>query len=239
MTTRTRGFSRGLTLLELLIVVAIVGILASIALVNFQHAQEYSLRATNSANMRAIAQALHSYMTDYNRLPAADRRAGPFESHRRTDVAVGNGPAAGGSWDGVPWILVTQGYITNPQILFNPRYVRLYRGGTTIDGRHPRIHNFRYAYNNSAWSTGGTNGGAGNVMNGNVWIVRDLYVPAERGWYADRAPEPPADYEYPFGEGDWAGQLEHAMYADFSVRLVVGGTDMHPDQLPKDQPWSP
>lgn len=228
------GPRRAMTLIELLIVTAIVAILASIALVNFQHAQERALRATNAANLRVVAQALHTYMTDWNRLPAADRRAGPFESHRRTDVAVGNGPAAGGSWDGVPWVLVTQRYITNPNVLFNPRYLRLYKGGTTLDGKHPRYHNFRYAYNNSALSTGGTAGGAGDVMSGREWIVRDLYLPAERGWYAQYAPEPPADYEYPFGEGDWAGRLEHALYADFSVRLVVGGTDMAPDNAPKD-----
>jgi prepilin-type N-terminal cleavage/methylation domain-containing protein len=225
---------RALTLIELLVVVAIIAILASIAVVNFQHAQERALRAANVANLRVVGQALQAYMTDWNRLPAADRRAGPFESHRRTDVAVGNGPAAGGSWDGVPWLLVSRGYITNPNVLFNPRYLRLYRGGTTLDGSHPRYHNFRYAYNNSAWSTGGTLGAASDVMSGREWLVRDLYLPADRGWYADRAPEPPADYEFPFGEGEWAGKLEHALYADFTVRLVLGGTDKAPGETPED-----
>lgn len=227
---------RALTLIELLVVVAIVGILSAIAVANFAQVQERTLRATNAANLRVVAQALHSYMTDYNRLPPADRRAGPFESHRKTDFAVGNGPAAGGSWDGVPWVLVTHGYVTNPNVLFNPRYLRLYKGGTTLDGKYPRYHNFRYAYNNSALSTGGTAGGDGNVMNGNVWIVRDLYLSAENGWYGDRAPEAPADYEFPFGEGDWAGKLEQAMYADFTVRLVVGGTDKAPTDHPEENP---
>jgi hypothetical protein len=67
-------------------------------------------------------------------------------------------------------------YVSNWKTLFCPRYLRLFSGGVTIRGNHPRYHNFRYAYNSSALATGGHAGGDGHLMNGTTWIVRDLFV---------------------------------------------------------------
>ncbi len=218
---------RALTLIELLIVVAIISILAAAAIVNMQLAVDRALQAAGAANLRTIATALQSYHVDHNTLPPADREAGPFPSHGPEFRMVGNGPAAGGSWDGLPWLLHEQGYIQNWETMFCPRYLRLYRGGgeLTLRGGWERFHNFRYAYNSSAVSSGGHLGGAGNALDGNVWLVRDLWLDARQGWHGRRWPEYPADYRYPWGE---EGDQEQVLYASSSVRLVQGGKDTSP-----------
>ncbi len=221
---------RCFTLIELLIVVAIVAILAAIAVVNFQEAQERALRASDAANMKTIGVALQMYKTDFNRLPPADREAGPFMSHYTSVFAVGNGPAGGGSWDGVPWLLIERGYINDWKVLFCPKYLKLYRNVGTVGGtEYPRYHNFRYAYNSSGLSTGGALGGAGNVESGTVWILRDLWVPPDKGWYGGDYPDYPADFRFPWGTGDEEDNVEHVMGADMSVRLVIGGTEEIPE----------
>ncbi|MEQ8822488.1 MAG: type II secretion system protein [Sumerlaeia bacterium] len=223
---------RAFTLIELLVVVAIVAILAAIGLVNFRLATERALKSSDASNLRTIAIALQTYTVDYGKFPPADREAGPFPSHTAGFVAVGNGPAAGGSWDGVPWLLVDLGYVGDWRMLFNPKYLRRYAGGETVRGGWPRFHNFRYAYNSAALSSGGALGGSGDVNGGEVWILRNLYLGAEDGFYGASAPDYPADFEYPWGEGDWENRLEHAVFADMAVRTVVGGTDAIPDAGP-------
>jgi hypothetical protein len=154
-------------------------------------------------------------------------------SHSEDFLAVGNGPAAGGSWDGLPWLLYEYGYISDWKTLFCPKYLRLYRRGETIRGGHPRYHNFRYAYNSSAMSTGGHAGGSG-IMTGREWMVRDLYLHPRSGWYGRSYPDYPADYFYPWGEGDWENELEQVIYSDFAVKTVIGGTDRFPESERKD-----
>lgn len=220
--------SRAFTLIELLVVVAIISILSAIAVPNFLQAQERALMASDAANLHTIATALQTYYVDYNTLPPADREAGPFMSHTIDHLAVGNGPAAGGSWDALPWLLVERHYISESKTMFCPKYLRLYQGGETIRGGHPRYHNFRYAYNSSALSTGGHAGGSG-IMTGTKWLVRDLYLPPRSGWYGQYYPDYPADYRYPWGEGPWNDQLELAIYSDFAVRTMIGGTDNQPN----------
>src|SRR5262245_47682908 len=136
---------RAFTLIELLVVVAVIAILAAIAVYNMREAIERSLKSSDAANLHVIALALHAYTVDYNKLPPADGVAGPFSSTRASDF--GNGPAAGGSWDGIPWRLHELKYVTDWKTLFCPKYLRLYPGQTTIRGGYPRFHNFRYAYN--------------------------------------------------------------------------------------------
>lgn len=61
--------SRAFTLIELLIVVAIIAILAAIAVPNFLEAQVRSKVARTQADMRSIATAIESYHVDHNRYP--------------------------------------------------------------------------------------------------------------------------------------------------------------------------
>lgn len=223
----SRKPSNAFTLIELLVVVAIIGILATIATVNIRLAMRRAWKSADAANMRTIATALQNYYVDYNDLPPADREAGPFMSHTTDFLTVGNGPAAGGSQDGLPWLLHAYGYIEDREIFFTNAYRKQYQGGETIRGGHPRFHNFRYAYNSSALSTGGHAGGMGpGIMSGETWIIRNLFLPARQGFYRDAAPEYPGDYVFPWGEGELEGKLEHVMYADFAVKTVLGGTDI-------------
>jgi len=63
---------RAFTLIELLIVVAIIAILAAIAVPNFLEAQTRSKVSRCAADMRTIRTALESYRVDTNKYPETD-----------------------------------------------------------------------------------------------------------------------------------------------------------------------
>lgn len=65
------------TLIELLIVVAIIAILAAIAVPNFLEAQIRAKVSRTLADMRTYATALESYYTDNNHYPPDSRDMGP------------------------------------------------------------------------------------------------------------------------------------------------------------------
>ncbi|MBX7247118.1 MAG: type II secretion system protein GspG [Candidatus Sumerlaeaceae bacterium] len=66
---KARGNARAFTLIELLIVVAIIAILAAIAVPNFLEAQVRSKVSRARADARSIATALESYAVDNNKYP--------------------------------------------------------------------------------------------------------------------------------------------------------------------------
>ena len=61
--------SRAFTLVELLVVVAIIAILAAIAVPNFLEAQVRSKVSRVKADMRSLATAIESYHVDHNKYP--------------------------------------------------------------------------------------------------------------------------------------------------------------------------
>lgn len=68
--------STAFTLIELLIVVAIIGILAAIAVPNFINAQVRAKCATTQSDLRALSTALESYHIDNNMYPPTPNTAG-------------------------------------------------------------------------------------------------------------------------------------------------------------------
>jgi prepilin-type N-terminal cleavage/methylation domain-containing protein len=64
-----KDIQKAFTLIELLIVVAIIAILAAIAVPNFLEAQTRSKVSRTKADMRSIATALEAYEIDYNKYP--------------------------------------------------------------------------------------------------------------------------------------------------------------------------
>jgi len=207
--TQRRGVTLAFTLIELLIVVGIIAVLSTIALVNFQHAKVRANQARCASNLKAIAYALYAYRLDLNHYPLADGVAGLQESMGQT--SAGNGPAANGSWDGVPRVLVRLGYLTSDQYLFCPCFREQFRGD--------RLQRFRYAYNNSAADTGGSIGGANDAErdSSDIWLVRCLWVPPEYSF------NPAAkDVRYPHGEDH---DRENALMTNSRVELRDGRTD--------------
>ncbi len=69
---RLKKRNRGFSLIELLIVVAIIGIIAAIAIPNLLNAIQRAKQKRTMADMRSIGEAIETYQVDMNIYPQSD-----------------------------------------------------------------------------------------------------------------------------------------------------------------------
>jgi type II secretion system protein G len=105
------------TLIELLIVVAIIAILAAIAVPNFLEAQTRSKVSRTLADMRSIRTALESYQVDNNRYPETDQQLSAVAAGRRSVLRLTTPVAYITSIPASPWKeLYGSTNVTDPKI---------------------------------------------------------------------------------------------------------------------------
>ena len=86
-----RSSPRAFTLIELMIVIAIIAILAAILIPNFLHARAQSQTAACESNEKNIATAMEEYAVDHNgKYPANVQNVTPYLNFSLIDPAGGN-----------------------------------------------------------------------------------------------------------------------------------------------------
>lgn len=157
---------KAFTLIELLIVVAIIAILAAIAVPNFLEAQVRSKVSRARADMRSYATALEAYVTDHNNYPtyhyveydSAGEKA-PSSSGGKTVKEF----FVGGETDANATVINFEGdyQVTTPIAYISsipPDPFHDYDGDDPFETRHFMYVNWKYYYNlggipDSTWDT--------------------------------------------------------------------------------------
>ncbi len=101
MSKLIRKSNKGFTLIELMIVVAIIGILAAIAIPNFLRFQLKSKSSEGKVNIAAIRTAEESYLAEFGNYVAAD--ASPLAVPGATKDTFADQGAAGENFDTLGW----------------------------------------------------------------------------------------------------------------------------------------
>jgi type II secretion system protein G len=79
---------RGFTLVELMVVVAIIALIATIIIPNFIHARQQADVSTSEANLKQIATGLELYLGDFDIYPAgSDLKVTPANLYKSTNNA--------------------------------------------------------------------------------------------------------------------------------------------------------
>lgn len=104
---------KGFTLIELMIVVAIIGILAAIAIPNFVKFQARTRQSEAKNNLKAYASATKAYFQEFNRFACGDCGWAP-DGNYRYNYFMSATESYTGSTDGCDQGAITNGIQTNP-----------------------------------------------------------------------------------------------------------------------------
>ncbi len=156
---------KAFTLIELLIVVAIIAILAAIAVPNFLEAQTRSKVSRTHADMRSVATALEAYRTDHNDYPWVEQSPGYQIPHNLTTPiafisSLPKDPFGYSSDDDLYKIFgTTEDYYYATKKYFDYRGFlwQVYPGG----GTNPAQWVFQSKGPDHAWARDASKGGAG------------------------------------------------------------------------------
>ncbi len=205
MGTNYCSHSFGFTLIEILITVSIIAIISLIAVVNFKSAVDKAKTIECMSNLHVLSTALNAYFTDYNHYPYADGNADIRNSNLNYRSSFGNGPAAYGYWDAVPYQLVDLHYINNENILFCPVFLKEYPDKKKY---------LRYAYNQATYKDEINHSHIVYLTpnSGKIWLVKCLHL--NKTLFLNIPDYPDYPHEYNSRRG------ENVLYTDGTIEFT-------------------
>lgn len=156
---------KAFTLIELLIVVAIIAILAAIAVPNFLEAQVRAKVSRTKADMRTVTTAIESYFVDNNKYPSIAIDPAPFSIPAGPQTS--SDPCVGQSVGLSTPISYISAIPTDPFGKVFPDDLYTFGGATTIADGYYYSTKAWYDCRNFGWGVSNTNGG-----NNALWVLQ-------------------------------------------------------------------
>ncbi|MCC5876574.1 MAG: prepilin-type N-terminal cleavage/methylation domain-containing protein [Candidatus Sumerlaeia bacterium] len=200
---------RAFTLIELLIVVAIIAILAAIAVPNFLEAQVRSKVSRTKADMRTLATAIEAYIVDNNRAPFDFSPDVPFPYYLHSCIST---PIA---------------YVTTGHLILDV-FAEKRQAGPGIQNPNAVRERYRYRAFNESYLSGGTPGAThqnlpGPDRAGNAYasqVVHGAWFLVSKGPDGHNNPLPAG-----FGDGanqtDWLWQVYDPTNGTISIGDII------------------